>query len=71
MEESEKKEITDFRNFYRLLSNHKKSQFRNKVMDACGFSLATFYYKLTHENFKKLEIKCINEVMAESKDLLK
>lgn len=49
--------------FYFELPKKKRSKFRVKVSNACGWSYGTFYYKLNHGNFSKLERKAIFEII--------
>jgi hypothetical protein len=35
--------------------------FREAIIDACGWSYGTFYYKLKHGNFSKLEYKVVDD----------
>lgn len=71
MKKIEKEEIIDFKSFYFSLSGKRKVQLRNKILEGCDFSLSTFYYKLTNDNFKKLEIEQINAIFTENMDLFK
>jgi len=50
-------------NFYFGLPKTKKPRFRESVTDACGWSYGTFYYKLNHGNFSKLELKEVLEII--------
>lgn len=49
--------------FYFELPKKRRSKFRVKVSNACGWSYGTFYYKLNHGNFSKLERKAIFEII--------
>ena len=49
------------KHYYSKLSRYNKSMFREAIIDPCGWSYGTFYYKLNHGNFSKLEHKVVYE----------
>ena len=49
------------KDYYIRLSRFDKSVLRDSLMKACGWSYGTFYYKLNHGNFSKLEHKVVYE----------
>lgn len=59
-----KNDFLSFRDFYKSLNDKDKVELREKIIEECGFSLSSFYYKLTNNNFKKLEIEKIQDLIS-------
>ena len=46
---------------YQQLSKSDKANFRQALMQACGWAYGTFYYKMNHGNISKLEREVVSE----------
>lgn len=49
--------------FYDGLDETSKKRFVKKVLDITDWSLPTFYYKLSHNNYSKLELEALNQLI--------
>ncbi|MBR5086774.1 MAG: hypothetical protein IKX31_07190 [Muribaculaceae bacterium] len=49
------------KHFYIQLSRYNKSRFRDALIEACGWSYGTFYYKMKHGNISKLELEVVSD----------
>lgn len=67
MKKQENNNVLDFKTYYQSLNEKDKIRLRDRVVEECGFSISTFYYKLTNSGFKKLEILQINLIIKNFK----
>lgn len=65
MRDMENNKKFDFKKYYLALDDADKIKVRNKIVSECGFSISSFYYKLNHNNFKKLEVVQIGLIIEE------
>lgn len=49
--------------FYDGLDEANKRQFVKRVLEITDWSLPTFYYKLSHDNYSKLELEAISKLI--------
>lgn len=49
--------------FYDGLDDANKKQFVKRVLETTDWGLATFYYKLRHNNYSKLEQEAITRII--------
>lgn len=49
--------------FYDALNDANKKQFVKRVLETTDWALPTFYYKLRHNNYSKLEQEAINKII--------
>jgi 6-phosphofructokinase len=63
----EKKRIMKFITYYRGLKTKKHGELKELISNECGFRGGTFYYKLEHENYDKLQIAAIERVVENYK----
>lgn len=54
--------MTLYQLYYGLLKS-ERSELRIKISEACGWAYGTFYYKLKHGNFSKLEFEAIQSIV--------
>jgi len=47
---------------YSRLKRSEKCRFREIMMKECGWAYGTFYYKLKHHNFSKLEKQVVQDI---------
>lgn len=47
---------------YKQLKKADKCRFREIMMKRCGWAYGTFYYKMKHRNFSKLEKEVVKDV---------
>ena len=49
--------------YYNLLSDHKKKSFRDTFLEKTGLTVPSFYYKIRHSAFKKMETNILAELI--------
>lgn len=49
--------------FYDTLDDDQKRFFVKQVLEVTGWAIATFYYKLSHDNLSILEQSAINKLI--------
>ena len=62
-----KKETTIIKKFILLYDSHneeKKKIIRETILEKCGFTKNTFYYKLKNENYSKTEIEVLSMIIT-------
>ena len=58
-----KNEKVSINTHYRGLKRNEKSQFVKEVMDRCDICYTTVFYKLSHDNWSKLEREAIEKMI--------
>ena len=53
----------DLAHIFNHLPKDSRPKFRILVSESCGWSYGTFYYKLKHGNFSKLELQVIEPIV--------
>lgn len=59
--------IMKFITHYDLQNDTNKKILRVAFLEESGLTQNTFYYKLSHKNYKRQEIKILAELLAKSK----
>lgn len=55
--------------FYEALDDANKKQFVKRVLEITDWALPTFYYKLRHNNYSKLEQEAITKIIKSWPDV--
>ncbi|WP_099463366.1 hypothetical protein [Parabacteroides provencensis] len=62
MENTKKTDQIVFKYYYEGLSEDEKTSIRDGFLSASGIAYTSFYYKLRHEKFSKLEQSKLEEL---------
>lgn len=58
-----------FSDYYSKLSEEKKKELRELVIEETGISLPTFYYKIRNNSWRKSEISIISNIINQFSDV--